>query len=843
MSRLTPHRCLRVDRLGLLVALLAFVLLTSQTNAAATLSMAPVVTDEVQQMVTTTGTARVLLLLGEPLSASTAAVPSAARTAQEERAAVAALQSRVLQTLTAADFQLYRQYQSIPGLAGTLSATGLDKVRQNALVRVIELDHPGGAHLQESLPAIRGDAVHNTYGITGRGVTVAVLDSGIDTDHPDLADDLVAQHCFTNNACPPGNSAESVSAEDQNGHGTHVAGIISANGVVSGQGFAPDANIVAVRVLDRFGSGLVSDWVAGLDWVHTQLATTPVQIVNMSLGTFALYPNNCDQQEALLAAAVAQLRAQGVLIFASSGNQGHSLRIAAPACTSGVIAVGATYDGNVGRQPNAGTYQSGFGSSWPACADTMTTLQTITCFTNSNGQLDLVAPGAPILSTYLGGGTATYWGTSQASPTAAGIAALLLERRRDLTPDQVETTLKASGPVVVDPKNGRQFTRIDAQGALDAVSPIAPITLTVTGPTTGHVGLIYAFTASLTPLTVTAPVTYTWQATDFAPQSQRSGASHAITLTWSTPGVKVITVTAHNAGGTVSQSHTLTLTTVAPTAVILGGPSHGWVGEKQNFFATVLPPTVTVPLTYHWQVIGWPPVTQTDKATDTVSITWPRPGNYDVVVYAVNAGGTVSATQPITLTAVAPAAVAVSAPMTTSLGVTQTFLATTQPFSVTRPITYLWTINDQAPITHTNGITDRLALAWATPGNHAVTVTAINVMGIVSTTHRVTVQSVAPLTVTLTGALTTTIGVATTLRAQVLPATASLPITYHWQATNQAPLTHTTGNSDTMTYIWPAAGPVTVTVQVENSGGALQREWTLFVLDDRRLYLPLVVRP
>ncbi|MCC7160087.1 MAG: S8 family serine peptidase, partial [Ignavibacteria bacterium] len=289
--------------------------------------------DEVTQALVANGAARVLILLDDTGMADPI-------TAAQQGVTLAQVQASVLNTVTPAEFQLYRQYQAVPGLAGTVTATGLAKLRTNPAVRTIQLDHPGGAHLQESVPALGGDVVHNTYGITGRGVTVAVLDSGVDTDHPDLAADLVAQQCFTNGSCPPSNTTQSANAEDANGHGTHVTGIITSKGAVSGVGFAPAAKIVAVRVLDANGSGFVSDWIKGLDWVLTHLATTPVKIVNLSLGTFALYTGNCDAQEALMATAVAKLRVQGVTLFASSGNQGAADRIASPACNSGVIAVG-----------------------------------------------------------------------------------------------------------------------------------------------------------------------------------------------------------------------------------------------------------------------------------------------------------------------------------------------------------------------------------------------------------------------------------------------------------------------------------------------------------------------
>lgn len=703
--------------------------------------------DEVAQMVATTGVARVLLLLGEDASPVTAAAT--------EAAVIADLQKRLLQTVTPAEFQLYRQYQTIPGLAGTVTAAGLAKLRVSPLVRTIQLDHPGGAHLQESLPAIGGNVVHTTYGITGRGVTVAVLDSGIDTDHPDLADSLVAQQCFATGGClPPGSGSHSASAEDENGHGTHVAGVITANGTVSGRGFAPSAKIVAVRVLDKSGSGFVADWVAGLDWVHSQLITTPVQIVNLSLGTFALYPDNCDKQETLLAAAVARLRAKGVTLFASSGNQGDSTRIAAPACNSGVIAVGATYDGNVGRQPASGTYQSFFNnSSWPACSDAPTTLHTVTCFTNSNQQLDLLAPGAPILSTYLGGKTALYWGTSQASPTAAGVAALLLEKRPGLPPAEVEKLLKDSGAPVTDPSNGLSFPLINALSAIQAITPISPTAVALTGAVTGFTNVAYGFVAAVTPVTVTTPLTYHWQATGLPAATTVGAQQHSYTFTWTTPGQKVITVTALNAGGQVSVSHAITIAAVAPVTATIAGPAFLATGATGAFQVTAAPITTTTPITYRWQPAKAPPVT------------------------------------------------------------------------------------------HIGGISDSLLLIWATPGRQLITVTVDNAAGQVTTTHAVTVQLVAPFTVTVDAPFTTTVGQATTVRAQVQPVNASLPINYAWQATDQSPLVNTASFQDLVVYRWLTPGLMTIHVHAGNSAGAVDNQRTILVIEDQRLYLPLIQRP
>lgn len=691
------------------------------------------ISDEVTQALATNSAARILILLDDSNLADRTAVAPQGKT-------LAQVQASVLNTLTPAEFQLYRQYQAVPGLAGTVTSAGLAKLRTNPAVRAVQLDHPGGAHLQQSVPALSGDVVHNTYGITGRGVTVAILDSGIDTDHPDLADDLVAQRCFTNGSCPPSNAVQSANAEDANGHGTHVTGIITSKGAVSGIGFAPDAKIVAVRVLDANGSGFVSDWIKGLDWVLAQLATTPVDIVNMSLGTFALYSGNCDAQETLMATAVAKLRTQGVTLFASSGNQGATDRIASPACNSGVIAVGATYDGNLGRQPQSGTYQSLFGSSWPNCADTTTTLQTITCFTNSNSQLDLLAPGAPLLSTYVGGGMATYWGTSQASPTAAGIAALLLEKQPSLTPTELETILKASGSKVTDARNGLQFSTLNALNALLAITPIAPTAVNLVGPTQGFAGAPYTVTAVLTPLTVTVPMTYHWQTTGQSSITQHGGITNTATFTWPTPGVYTVTVQASNESGAVSATHAITIDAVAPTAVAVTGPLTVSSGVPAAFLAAVQPLTVTTPLTYHWLLAEQPFVAYRNALTDLLTVAWPMPGVQAITVTVANAHGVVSTSHTVTVQAIPPVTVTINTLITPTAALSTTFTAQVLPLTISQPVTYTWTATNQMTVTHTTRVSDTVVYRWPESGLVTVTVSAQNVASTVSNQQRFFVQ-------------------------------------------------------------------------------------------------------
>src|SRR6185436_14560220 len=107
--------------------------------------------------------------------------------------------------------------------------------------------------------------------------------------------------------------------------------------------------------------------------------------------------------------------------------------------------------------------------AYSVCSDSSTFTNKVTCFSNSNATTDIFAPGAAITSCYLNGGVTTYYGTSQASPHAAGCAADLFSANPALTPAQIETALKTSGVSVVDPKNNRTFPRIDCLGALAAL--------------------------------------------------------------------------------------------------------------------------------------------------------------------------------------------------------------------------------------------------------------------------------------------------------------------------------------------------------------------------------------
>ena len=343
-----------------------------------------------------------------------------------------------------------RQYETVPAFSANVrSEEAVRAIASDPTVRRIDLDVRGTGHLSTSVRVIAATERHEV-GNRGQGVVVAILDSGIDTDHPDLADAVVHQACFGGDGGPtdgvgfcPGGSDRRVgpgAAEDDAGHGTFVSGIIASNGVVSPPGVAPAASIVAIKVTDNCTTSgcfyAFSEIVAALDYLITNNATLKVRAINMSFGTSDLFAGACDNAAAFTmagAAAINTLRSMGVIAFASAGNNGSGTMMPAPACLSNVVSVGATNDEDV-----------------------------VAAFSNSNATTDIFAPGVSITSDFLSGGTyTTSGGTSAASPHAAGCAALLIESGEALTPAAIETRLETSPFIVTAPTNGLVFPRID----------------------------------------------------------------------------------------------------------------------------------------------------------------------------------------------------------------------------------------------------------------------------------------------------------------------------------------------------------------------------------------------
>lgn len=218
----------------------------------------------------------------------------------------------------------------------------------------------------------------------GEGITIAILDTGCDTDHPDLQGRIQGGRNFTGD-----DEGNPDIYEDYNGHGTHVAGTIAGiandSGVV---GVAPEANLLILKVLDRQGSGQYEWIINGIHYAVEQ----KVDIISMSLGG----PEDVPAMHEAIQAAVAQ----NILVICAAGNEGDNQEstdeYGYPGYYNEVISVGSV---NLSKQSSE--------------------------FSNTNTEVDLVAPGEDILSTYLDGKYATLSGTSMATPHVSGAMALI----------------------------------------------------------------------------------------------------------------------------------------------------------------------------------------------------------------------------------------------------------------------------------------------------------------------------------------------------------------------------------------------------------------------------------
>ena len=272
------------------------------------------------------------------------------------------------------------------------------------------------------LDLIRADNLHD-QDLRGRGVKVAIIDTGIDLSHPEFDGvtiewaDLVANR---------------PDAYDDNGHGTHVAGIIAAQGrwstIFSGfklMGVAPDVSLIVIKAIEANGRGDETRVASG---INTAVAND-ADIIVLSLGgeTRAIFGTNTET-------AVKRAIDKGVYVVAAAGNapEGEtSCTVTSPASVEGVIAVGAVdRDAIIGDFSCRGTGKEGSGSVLPGVpSPTQDT-------PNPHKKPEVVAPGVSILSAWTGGGYAMASGTSQAAPMVAGVLALLLEANPALEPGE-----------------------------------------------------------------------------------------------------------------------------------------------------------------------------------------------------------------------------------------------------------------------------------------------------------------------------------------------------------------------------------------------------------------------
>ncbi|MEM5785580.1 MAG: S8 family serine peptidase [Candidatus Aenigmatarchaeota archaeon] len=315
------------------------------------------------------------------------------------------------------------KYKSINGFSGKIYANKIENFAKNSEVIKIYYDEiisipPFEKNINISLinstQIIGANYVWENLGYSGKGIKVAVIDTGINYSHPDLGGGfgsgykVIGGYDFVNNDNDP---------MDDNGHGTHVAGIIAANGNI--KGVAPNASLYAVKVCDSSGRCSNSNIIAGIDWSIANNA----DIISMSLGGLII-PN--DDFSDVINQIVNYAVEKGISVIVAAGNEGPGTgTISCPGCAIKVITVGASNSNNTIDISDDSI--ASFSSRGPSAF----------------GRLDpeVVAPGVNINSTSISGSYVTLSGTSMATPFVSGAVALLKEAKPYLTPLEIREIL------------------------------------------------------------------------------------------------------------------------------------------------------------------------------------------------------------------------------------------------------------------------------------------------------------------------------------------------------------------------------------------------------------------
>jgi len=323
----------------------------------------------------------------------------------------------------------YVYRSALRGYAGRMSEALVARLANDPRVAWVQRD--GVVHATaQSLPTgvNRVDAdLSPTAAIDGVdqrvNVDVAIIDTGIDLDHPDL-------NVYTAGAknCSTGRSAD-----DGNGHGTHVAGTVGAIDDTAGVvGVAPGARVWPVRVLDNSGRGSWSSVICGIDYVTAN--ADKVEVANMSLGGSGSDDGNCGlSNDDAMHTAICNSVGAGVTYVVAAGNSSDDSANHVPAAYDEVITVSALADFN-------GLPGGGAAATCRSDVD-----DTFADFSNYGADVDLIAPGVCIESTWKGGGYNTISGTSMASPHVAGGAALYLANNPGASPATVKSALQTAG--------------------------------------------------------------------------------------------------------------------------------------------------------------------------------------------------------------------------------------------------------------------------------------------------------------------------------------------------------------------------------------------------------------
>jgi subtilisin-like proprotein convertase family protein len=367
-------------------------------------------------------------------------------------------QQTLADEMTPARFQPKRFYESFSMIAGRVSRGSLAALSNRADVAWITLDGVkrfAQTSVQPAQTLIRSDAA-NSAGFTGAGSAIAIVDTGVDYTIADMGGGAFPNAKVIGGSDLADNDSDPTDCE---GHGTEVANVAAGpNGV------APGAKIVAIKVFKSAGGcdqAFDSDIIAGVNYAITNQSHFGIIAINLSLG--GEYDDTgdhgfCDLDAPDYTAAFNAANAAGILVAVASGNGSRSNQISQPACVSPAISVGAVYSSAFSRV----TWSDPDG-----CTDSPVSPDQVVCFSDSNTNLSLLAPGA-FWSVHSKGSSldSQFAGTSASSPAVAGAIAVIHQAKPSLSAAGILALLRGSGKIITDSKNGIISPRIDVLAAV-----------------------------------------------------------------------------------------------------------------------------------------------------------------------------------------------------------------------------------------------------------------------------------------------------------------------------------------------------------------------------------------
>lgn len=376
-----------------------------------------------------------------------------------------------------------------PTFAAVVDREGLDRLLMSPQVLDVELDDAWELHTAEGMEMIQAASMQS-FGFTGSGMAVGIIDTGIDALHPTLGSGTIP-----NAKVVRGLDTADLDDDptDCSGHGTAVASIAaglsyqwSPDRYFAG-GVAPAANIFAYKAApDADCTVLIeSSVIAAIEDAILNRTTDEYELVALNIsGGAGAWDGPCDDAHPAIAQAVQQATDLGIAVIASTGNNGLSNGIAAPACLKNVISVGSVWD------ENASEIGSLFCLDFQCqhvCSDGSKMKGEVTCYTNTGRMLDLLAPSEYLRVAQANGLTTSFGGTSGAAPYLTGAIALIRKARPEIPAENLRTLLATTGALVTEPRSALTRPVIRLIDALDSthVTPAPDTSVDIPGAAEG----------------------------------------------------------------------------------------------------------------------------------------------------------------------------------------------------------------------------------------------------------------------------------------------------------------------------------------------------------------------